>query len=84
VKTFIVTEKDVVHEKDLGANTATGAITMPADYKRGWAAADNKKRQFSTSIIALPSTGAVPLNVTPGRHRCPLRVAADPHLASSV
>ena len=42
VKTFIVTDKDVVNEKDLGANTTAQASTMPADYKKGWAAADEK------------------------------------------
>src|SRR5580704_2231437 len=35
VKTFIVTDKDVVNEKDLGANTTTRASTMPADDKGG-------------------------------------------------
>ena len=33
MKTFIVTDKDVVNEKDLGANTTARASTMPADYK---------------------------------------------------
>jgi hypothetical protein len=42
VTTFIVTDKDVVNEKDLGANTTTRAATMPADYKGGWEAADEK------------------------------------------
>jgi Protein of unknown function (DUF2950) len=44
VKTFIVTDKDVVSEKDLGANTKAQASTMPADYnyKGGWDAADAK------------------------------------------
>jgi hypothetical protein len=42
VKTFIVTDKDVVDEKDLGANTTARASTMPADYKGGWDAADEK------------------------------------------
>lgn len=42
VMTFIVTDKDVVNEKDLGANTTAQASTMPADYKKGWAAADEK------------------------------------------
>jgi hypothetical protein len=42
VKTFIVTDSDVVNEKDLGANTTARAKTMPADYKGGWDAADEK------------------------------------------
>jgi Protein of unknown function (DUF2950) len=42
VKTFIVTDKDIVNEKDLGANTAARATAMPADYKGGWDAADEK------------------------------------------
>jgi Protein of unknown function (DUF2950) len=42
VKTFIVTDKDVVNEKDLGAKTKAQASTMPADYKGGWDAADEK------------------------------------------
>jgi hypothetical protein len=42
VKTFLVTDKDVVHQKDLGANTTVQASTMPADYKGGWTAADEK------------------------------------------
>jgi hypothetical protein len=42
VKTFIVTDKDVVNEKDLGAKTTARAATMPADYKEGWDAADEK------------------------------------------
>ena len=42
VKTFIVTDKDVVNEKDLGANTTGRASTMPADYKGGWDSADEK------------------------------------------
>jgi hypothetical protein len=42
VKTFIVTDKDVVNEKDLGAKTTARASTMPADYKGGWDAADDK------------------------------------------
>jgi Protein of unknown function (DUF2950) len=42
VKTFIVTDNDVVNEKDLGANTAARAKTIPADYKGGWDAADEK------------------------------------------
>jgi DUF2950 family protein len=42
VKTFVVTDKDVVNERDLGANTAARASTMPADYKGGWDAADEK------------------------------------------
>jgi hypothetical protein len=42
VKTFIVTDKDVVNEKDLGANTTARASTMPADYKGGLDAADEK------------------------------------------
>ena len=33
VKTFMVTDKDVVNEKDLGANTAAQASTIPAEYK---------------------------------------------------
>jgi hypothetical protein len=40
VKTFIVTDNDVVNEKDLGAKTAAQASTMPAVYKGGWAAAE--------------------------------------------
>jgi Protein of unknown function (DUF2950) len=40
VKTFIVTDNDVVNEKDLGANTTARASTMPADYKEGWDATD--------------------------------------------
>jgi Protein of unknown function (DUF2950) len=42
VKTFIVTDKDVVNEKDLGTNTTAQASTMPADFKGGWDAADEK------------------------------------------
>jgi hypothetical protein len=42
VKTFIVTDKDVVNEKDLGTKTTARAATMPADYKGGWDAADEK------------------------------------------
>jgi hypothetical protein len=44
VKTFIVTDKDVVNEKDLGLNTTAQASTMPAEYKYkgGWDAADEK------------------------------------------
>jgi hypothetical protein len=42
VKTFFVTDKDVVSEKDLGANTTVRASAMPADYKGGWDAADEK------------------------------------------
>ena len=44
VKTLMVTDKDVVNEKDLGANTAAQASTMPAEYKYkgGWDAADEK------------------------------------------
>lgn len=42
VMTFVVTENDVVSQKDLGANTATQARTMPADYNGGWDVADEK------------------------------------------
>ena len=42
VKTFIVTDKDIVNEKDLGANTTAQASTMAADYKGGWDVADEK------------------------------------------
>jgi hypothetical protein len=42
VKTFIVTDNDVVNQKDLGANTTARASTMPADYQGGWDAADEK------------------------------------------
>jgi len=42
VKTFIVTDNDVVNEKDLGAKTRAQASTMPAEYKGGWDAADEK------------------------------------------
>jgi len=42
VKTFIVTDHDVVNEKDLGAKTAARASTMPAEHKGGWDAADEK------------------------------------------
>ena len=42
VKTFIVTEKDVVNEKDLGANTTALASTIPGDYEKGWDASDEK------------------------------------------
>ena len=42
VKTFIVRDNDVVNEKDLGAKTTARASTMPADYKGGWDAADEK------------------------------------------
>jgi Protein of unknown function (DUF2950) len=42
VKTFIVTDKNVVNEKDLGANTTAQASTMPADYRGGWAANNEK------------------------------------------
>lgn len=42
VKTFIVTDKDVIDERDLGANTGARPSTMPADYKGGRDAADEK------------------------------------------
>jgi hypothetical protein len=42
VKTFIVTDNDVVNEKDLGAKTTARASTMSADYNGGWDAADDK------------------------------------------
>ena len=44
MKTFMVTDKDVVNEKDLGANTAAQASTMPVEYKYkgGWDAYDEK------------------------------------------
>jgi len=40
VRTFIVTDNDVVNEKDLGAKTTARASTMSADQKGGWAAAE--------------------------------------------
>jgi hypothetical protein len=42
VKTFIVTDNDVINEKDLGPKTTARASTMSADYKGGWDAADEK------------------------------------------
>jgi hypothetical protein len=42
VKTFIVTDQDLVNERDLGANPRARASTMPADYRGGWDAADEK------------------------------------------
>jgi hypothetical protein len=44
VKTFMVTDKDVVNEKDVGANTAAQASTVPVEYKYkgGWDAYDEK------------------------------------------
>ena len=44
VKTFIVTDNDVVNEMDLGANTTARASTMPTEYKYkgGWDAYDEK------------------------------------------
>jgi hypothetical protein len=41
VMTFVVTEKDIVYEKDLGANTSTLAGAMAAFHKDGtWRVAD--------------------------------------------
>ncbi len=42
VMTFVITDSDVVNQKDLGANTAARARTMPADYNGGWDVADEK------------------------------------------
>jgi hypothetical protein len=42
VKTFIVTDKDVVNEKDLGAHTTTRANSMPAYKESGWVKSDDK------------------------------------------
>jgi hypothetical protein len=42
VKTFIVTDNDVVNEKDLGAKMTARASTISADYKGGWDAADKE------------------------------------------
>jgi hypothetical protein len=42
VKTFVVTDNDVVNEKDLGVKTTARASTMSADHKGGWGAVDEK------------------------------------------